>query len=54
MANNTNLWEAALIEQGEERREDLLLGEIAGGADDGDADGAPSLLLLSISGCPPI
>jgi len=50
----TNLWEAILVEQGEKRGEDLLLGEVAGGADDGDADGASSLLRWPISGWPPI
>lgn len=39
----TNLRKAVLVEQGEEGREDLLLGKVAGGANDGDADGAPSL-----------
>lgn len=42
----TNLREPALVEQGEEGREDLLLGEVAGGADDRDADGARSPLPL--------
>uniref|UniRef100_A0A0A9EJ90 Uncharacterized protein n=1 Tax=Arundo donax TaxID=35708 RepID=A0A0A9EJ90_ARUDO len=48
------LREAVLVEQCEERREDLLLGEVARGADDGDAHGAPSLLRRPVSRWQPI